>query len=173
MNIQVFWWIICYCNNFRVILNWSVTSLTLCYYRKDVTYSSVISKVLLLAQNVLPLGQSILASWFTNPPIVIFWKVGKILIIIFLFFLPTLYILRKTIEGYLDTVPFLTFNTIKTKLIMHAFHSSRYLQLKLMFALSHASMIEVQYISKWCIPLYWKVTSNKKWLTPFLSFAFP
>ena len=34
-------------------------------------------------------------------------------------------ILRKTIEGYLDSVPSLTFNTIKTKLIMHAFHSSR------------------------------------------------
>ena len=28
-------------------------------------------------------------------------------------------ILRKTIEGYLDTVPSLTFNAIKTKLIMH------------------------------------------------------
>ena len=38
------------------------------------------------------------------------------------------YILRKTIEGYLDSVPSLTLNTIKTKLIMHAFHSSRYLQ---------------------------------------------
>ena len=33
-------------------------------------------------------------------------------------------ILRKTIEGYLDSVPSLTFNTIKTKVIMHAFHSS-------------------------------------------------
>ena len=39
-------------------------------------------------------------------------------------------ILRKTIEGYLDSVPSLIFNTIKTKLIMHAFHSSRYLQQK-------------------------------------------
>ena len=39
-------------------------------------------------------------------------------------------ILRKTIEGYLDSVPSFTFNTIKTKLIMHAFHSSRYLQSK-------------------------------------------
>ena len=39
-------------------------------------------------------------------------------------------ILRKTIEGYLDSVPALTLNTIKTKLIMHAFHSSRYLQSK-------------------------------------------
>ena len=38
------------------------------------------------------------------------------------------YILRKTIEGYLGLVPSLTFNTIKTKLIMHAVHSSRYLQ---------------------------------------------
>ena len=42
--------------------------------------------------------------------------------------LDRLYILRKTIEGYLDSVPSLTFNTIKTKPIMHAFHSSRYLQ---------------------------------------------
>ena len=32
-------------------------------------------------------------------------------------------ILRKTIEGYLDSVPSLTFNTIKTLLIMHAIHS--------------------------------------------------
>ena len=32
---------------------------------------------------------------------------------------------------------------------MHEFHSSRYLQSKLMFGLSHASMIKVQYISKW------------------------
>ena len=53
-----------------------------------------------------------------------------------------LYILRKTIEGYLDSVPFLTFNTIKNKLIMHAFHSSRYLQSKRMFDISHASMIK-------------------------------
>ena len=37
---------------------------------------------------------------------------------------------RKTIEGYLDSVSSLTFNTIQTKLIMHAFHSSRYLQSK-------------------------------------------
>ena len=34
-------------------------------------------------------------------------------------------ILRKTIEEYLDSVPSLTFNTIKTKPIMHAFYSSR------------------------------------------------
>ena len=34
-------------------------------------------------------------------------------------------ILRKTIEGYLDSVRSLTFNTIKTKLIMHAVHSPR------------------------------------------------
>ena len=39
-------------------------------------------------------------------------------------------ILRKTIEGYFDSAPSLTFNAIKTKLIMHAFHSSRYLQSK-------------------------------------------
>ena len=38
--------------------------------------------------------------------------------------------LRKTIEGNLDLFPSLTFNTIKTKLIIHAFHSSRYLQSK-------------------------------------------
>ena len=37
-------------------------------------------------------------------------------------------ILRKTIEGYLDSFPSLIFNTIKTKLIIHAFHSYRYLQ---------------------------------------------
>ena len=37
-------------------------------------------------------------------------------------------ILRKTIEGYLESVPSLTFITIKTKLIVHAFHSSIYLQ---------------------------------------------
>ena len=41
-----------------------------------------------------------------------------------------LYILRKTIEGYLDLFSSLTFNTIKTKLFIHAFHSSRYLQSK-------------------------------------------
>ena len=40
------------------------------------------------------------------------------------------YILRKTIEGYLDSVPSLTFNTIKKILIMHTFHSSIYLQSK-------------------------------------------
>ena len=37
-------------------------------------------------------------------------------------------ILRKTIEGYLDSAPSLTFFSIKTKPIMHAFHSSGYLQ---------------------------------------------
>ena len=41
-------------------------------------------------------------------------------------------ILRKTIEGYLDSAPSLTLNTINKdyKLIMHACHSSRYLQSK-------------------------------------------
>ena len=63
-------------------------------------------------------------------------------------------ILRKTIEGYFDSVPSLTCNAIKTKLIMHAFHSSRYLQSKLMFDLSHSSMIKVQCMSKWSNPLY-------------------
>ena len=47
-------------------------------------------------------------------------------------------ILRKTIEGYLDSIPSLTFNTIKTLLIMHAFHSSRHLQSKWMLYFSHA-----------------------------------
>ena len=79
---------------------------------------------------------------------------------------------RKTIEGYLDSVPTLTFNTIKTKLIMNAFHSSRYLQSKWMFDLCHESMIKVQYMSKWCNPLYWKVTSIQKWLKRILSFVF-
>ena len=51
------------------------------------------------------------------------------------------YILRKTIEGYLDLVPSLTFNTIKTLLIMHAFHSSRHLQSNWMLYFSHASMV--------------------------------
>ena len=37
-------------------------------------------------------------------------------------------ILRKTIEGYLDSVPSLSFHTIETELLMNAFHSSRYLQ---------------------------------------------
>ena len=39
-------------------------------------------------------------------------------------------ILRKTIEGYFDSGPSLTFNTIKSKLIMQAFHSSINLQSK-------------------------------------------
>ena len=63
-------------------------------------------------------------------------------------------ILRKTIEGYLDSVPSLKFNIIQIKLIMHAFHSARYLQSKLLFDLSHATIIKVQYMSKWCNPLY-------------------
>ena len=52
-------------------------------------------------------------------------------------------ILRKTIEGYLESVPSLTFNTIKTKPIMHAFHSSRFLQSKWMIDFSHTSMVYV------------------------------
>ena len=51
------------------------------------------------------------------------------------------YILRKTIEGYLDSVPSLTSNTIKTLLIMHAFHSFRHLQSKWMLYFSHALMV--------------------------------
>ena len=52
-----------------------------------------------------------------------------------------IYILRKTIEGYLVSVPSLTFNTIKTKLIIYVFHSSRYLQSKWMLYFSHAAMV--------------------------------
>ena len=51
------------------------------------------------------------------------------------------YILRKTIEGYLDSVPSLTFSTIKTLLIMHVFHNYRHLQSKWMPSFSHASMV--------------------------------
>ena len=61
---------------------------------------------------------------------------------------------KKTIEGYLDLVPSLSFNTIKTKPFMRAFHSFRYLQSKWMLDFSHTSMVYVQYISKWCNPLY-------------------
>ena len=50
-------------------------------------------------------------------------------------------ILRKTIKGYLVSVQSLTFNTIKTLLVMHAFHSSRQLQSKLMLYFSHALMV--------------------------------
>ena len=56
--------------------------------------------------------------------------------------------LRQTIEGYLDSVPSLTFNTIKTLLIMHAFHSSRHLQSKWMLYFSHASMFKTVQIQK-------------------------
>ena len=45
------------------------------------------------------------------------------------FMIETSSIHRKTIEGYLDSVPSLTFNTIKAKPIMYTFHSSIYLQL--------------------------------------------
>ena len=50
-------------------------------------------------------------------------------------------ILRKTIEGYLDSVPSITSNTIITLLIMHVFHNSRHLQSKWMLYISHASMV--------------------------------
>ena len=53
----------------------------------------------------------------------------------------SLTVLRKTIEGYLDLVPSVTYNTIKALLIMHAFHSSRHLQSKWMLYFSHASMV--------------------------------
>ena len=84
----------------------------------------------------------------------------------------TEHILRKTIEGYLGSAPSLTFNTIKTKIIMNAFHSSRYLQSKWMLDFSHAPIVQVQYTSKWCNPLYWKVTNVQKWLKPILAFVF-
>ena len=61
---------------------------------------------------------------------------------------------EKTIEGYLDSVPSLTSNTIKTLLIMNSFHSSRYLQSNWMLYFSHASMVKVQCKAKWCNPLY-------------------
>ena len=48
---------------------------------------------------------------------------------------------QKTIEDYLGSVPSLTFNTIKTKLMVHAFQSSRYLQSKWMLYFSHALMV--------------------------------
>ena len=51
------------------------------------------------------------------------------------------YILRKTIEGYLVSVPSLTSNTIKALLSMNAFHSSRHLQSNWMLYFSHASMV--------------------------------
>ena len=55
---------------------------------------------------------------------------------------------------------------------MHAFHSSRYLQLKWMFDLNNASMIKVQHVSKWCNPLYCKVTNTLKWMKPILLLVF-
>ena len=62
---------------------------------------------------------------------------------------------KKTVEGYSDSIPSLTFNTILTNLNIHAFcSSSRYLQSKCMFNLSHASMVKVQYSSKRGNPLY-------------------
>ena len=57
-------------------------------------------------------------------------------------------ILKKTTEGYLDSILFLTFKTIIIKKV-HAVHSSRYLQSKLMFRLSHTLMVNIQCISKW------------------------
>ena len=43
--------------------------------------------------------------------------------------------LNITIEGYLDSISSLAFNTIKIKLDIHAVHSSRYLQSRVMFNL--------------------------------------
>ena len=60
-------------------------------------------------------------------------------------------ILRKTIDGYSDSISSLTFNTILTyiSIHVHAFHTSRCLQSKCMVNLSHASMVKVQHRSKW------------------------
>ena len=57
-------------------------------------------------------------------------------------------------DRYLDSISSLTFNTIKTKLKLHADHSSRYLKLKFMFYLKHAAIIKIQYSSKWLNPIY-------------------
>ena len=46
------------------------------------------------------------------------------------------------------------FNMIKTKLYIHPIHSSMYLQSKLMFNFSHASVVRVQYSSKCFNPRY-------------------
>ena len=62
-------------------------------------------------------------------------------------------ILRKTIEGYSDSISSQTFNTKKAKLNIHAVHDSRYFQSKLKLNLSHASMVKLQYCSKWLAPL--------------------
>ena len=63
------------------------------------------------------------------------------LLLWFLAPISNVYILKKTIEGYLDSIPSLTFNTIKTKLNMHALHSSRYIQSKWVLYFSHATMV--------------------------------
>ena len=60
---------------------------------------------------------------------------------------------RQTIQGYLDSISSLSIKTIKSKVIL-AVYSYRYLQSKLMFNLSHASMVKIQYSSKWVNPLY-------------------
>ena len=83
------------------------------------------------------------------------------------------YILRKTIEGYLGSAPSLTFNTIKTKIIINTFHSSRQLQSKWMLDFSHAPIVQVPNKSKWCNPLYWKVTNVQKWLKPIVIVCIP
>ena len=57
-------------------------------------------------------------------------------------------------EGYLDSILYSGFNTIKTKLNIHAFNILRYKQLKRMLNLSNASMFKVQHSSKWFNPLY-------------------
>ena len=58
-------------------------------------------------------------------------------------------ILRKTIEGYIHSILFLKFSTIKSKLNIRAFHSSRYLQSNLIFKFSHASVVKIQCSSKY------------------------
>ena len=81
-------------------------------------------------------------------------------------------ILRKTIEGYLDSVPSLTFNTIKTLLTMHAFHISRHLHQNGCFIL-----VTLQWFKYSANPngstLYTEKSQTFKndW-NPFLSFVF-
>ena len=68
-------------------------------------------------------------------------------------------ILRKTIKGYKDSISSLTFNTVTFKLNVPAINSSRHLLSKLIFNLSHTSVVKTHYSSKWLSPLYGKVTN--------------
>ena len=53
--------------------------------------------------------------------------------------MPSSYIYSEKQEGVLDSIPSLTFNTIKTKLNILAFNSSRYLHPKLMLMFKFAA----------------------------------